>query len=46
MELSYNNIDGGFRNGVDLLKAKALGAKAIFVGRPYLYALSVKGIDE
>ena len=38
-------IDGGFRNGADLLKAKALGAKAIFVGRPYLYALSAKGSD-
>ncbi len=36
-------VDGGFRNGADLLKAKALGAKAIFVGRPYLYALSAKG---
>ena len=25
-------IDGGFRNGIDILKAKALGAKAVFVG--------------
>ena len=38
-------IDGGFRNGTDLLKAKALGAKAVFVGRPYLYGLSAKGYE-
>ena len=38
-------IDGGFRNGIDLLKAKALGAQAIFVGRPYLYGLSAKGYE-
>ena len=38
-------IDGGFRNGTDILKAKALGAKAVFVGRPYLYGLSAKGYE-
>ncbi|MBV68783.1 MAG: alpha-hydroxy-acid oxidizing enzyme [Pelagibacterales bacterium] len=38
-------IDGGFRYGADLIKAKALGANAIFVGRPYLYGLSAKGSD-
>ncbi len=38
-------IDGGFRYGADIIKAKALGANAIFVGRPYLYGLSVKGSD-
>ena len=38
-------IDGGFRNGIDILKAKALGAKAVFVGRPYLYGLSAKGYE-
>ena len=38
-------IDGGFRYGADLIKAKALGANAIFVGRPYLYGLSVKGSE-
>ena len=36
-------IDGGFRYGTDLLKAKALGANAVFVGRPYLYGLSANG---
>ena len=38
-------VDGGFRNGADIIKAKALGAKAGFVGRPYLYGLSAKGFD-
>ena len=38
-------VDGGFRNGSDIIKAKALGAKAVFVGRPYLYGLSAKGFD-
>ena len=38
-------VDGGFRNGADIIKAKALGAKAVFVGRPYLYGLSAKGFD-
>ena len=36
-------MDGGVRNGADLIKAKALGAKAVFVGRPYLYGLSAMG---
>ena len=36
-------LDGGVRSGTDLVKAKALGAKAIFVGRPYLYGLSAMG---
>ena len=36
-------LDGGIRSGTDIIKAKALGAKAIFVGRPYLYGLSAKG---
>ena len=36
-------LDGGVRSGTDLVKAKALGAKAIFVGRPYLYGLSALG---
>ena len=38
-------IDGGFRNGADLLKAKGIGSKCYFVGRPYLYGLSAKGYD-
>ena len=38
-------LDGGVRSGTDLVKAKALGAKAIFVGRPYLYGLSAMGSE-
>lgn len=34
-------LDGGVRKGTDVLKALALGAKAVFVGRPALYGLTV-----
>lgn len=33
-------VDGGFSRGTDILKALALGATAVGLGRPYLYALS------
>lgn len=33
-------LDGGVRTGTDVLKAIALGAKAVFIGRPALYALA------
>lgn len=36
-------VDGGIRRGSDILKALALGARAVLVGRPYLWALSVAG---
>lgn len=36
-------IDGGIRRGAHVLKALALGARACFVGRPYLYGLAVDG---
>ena len=35
--------DGGVRRGSDIVKAVALGAKAVMVGRPYLYALGAAG---
>ncbi|XP_059841346.1 hydroxyacid oxidase 1 [Hypanus sabinus] len=36
-------LDGGVRRGTDVLKALALGAKAVFVGRPILWGLAYKG---
>lgn len=36
-------LDGGIRRGTDVLKALALGAKAVFVGRPFNYAAAVDG---
>eukprot|EP00475_Leptophrys_vorax_P006800 TRINITY_DN1424_c0_g1_i3.p1 TRINITY_DN1424_c0_g1~~TRINITY_DN1424_c0_g1_i3.p1 ORF type:complete len:377 (+),score=87.00 TRINITY_DN1424_c0_g1_i3:521-1651(+) len=36
-------VDGGFRRGTDVFKALALGAKAVFVGRPVLWGLAYKG---
>ena len=38
-------VDGGFRRGTDVLKALALGARAIFLGRPFLWGLAVAGED-
>jgi len=34
-------VDGGFRRGTDVIKALALGARFVFVGRPFLYAATV-----
>jgi lactate 2-monooxygenase len=36
-------VDGGIRSGADIVKAMALGADAVLVGRPYVYALAVGG---
>lgn len=36
-------IDSGFRRGTDVLKAIALGAKFIFLGRPAMYGVAVAG---
>ncbi|MCH9675776.1 MAG: alpha-hydroxy-acid oxidizing protein [Gammaproteobacteria bacterium] len=36
-------LDSGVRRGSDVVKALALGAKAVMVGRPYLYGLAAHG---
>ncbi len=36
-------LDGGIRRGTDMLKAIALGAKAVLVGRPILWGLALSG---
>jgi 4-hydroxymandelate oxidase len=36
-------LDGGVRRGTDVLKALALGASAVLIGRPYLYGLGAAG---
>ena len=38
-------FDGGIRSGSDALKAIALGARAVLIGRPYAYALGIGGSE-
>ncbi|MEU7910009.1 alpha-hydroxy-acid oxidizing protein [Microbispora bryophytorum] len=38
-------FDSGVRSGADVVKALALGATAVGIGRPYAYALAVGGVD-
>jgi isopentenyl diphosphate isomerase/L-lactate dehydrogenase-like FMN-dependent dehydrogenase len=36
-------VDGGVRRGVDVARALALGARAVLIGRPYLYGVAAAG---
>jgi len=36
-------VDGGVRSGVDVFKAMALGARGVFIGRPWIWALAGGG---
>jgi isopentenyl diphosphate isomerase/L-lactate dehydrogenase-like FMN-dependent dehydrogenase len=38
-------FDGGIRRGTDILKALALGARAVLIGRPVLWGLAVNGTE-
>jgi isopentenyl diphosphate isomerase/L-lactate dehydrogenase-like FMN-dependent dehydrogenase len=38
-------VDGGIRSARDVLRALALGARAVLVGRPYVFALALAGED-
>ena len=38
-------LDGGIRRGTDILKALALGARAVLIGRPVLWGLAVNGAE-
>jgi len=38
-------VDGGIRRGTDVLKALALGARAVLIGRPYIYGLAANGAE-
>ena len=38
-------VDGGFRRGTDVIKALALGARAVLLGRPPMWGLAAYGAD-
>jgi L-lactate dehydrogenase (cytochrome) len=37
------HLDGGVRSGADVLRARALGARGVYIGRPFLYGLGAGG---
>jgi 4-hydroxymandelate oxidase len=38
-------VDGGIRRGTDILKALAMGARAVLIGRPVLWGLAIDGAE-
>lgn len=36
-------LDGGVRSGIDVVKALALGARGVLIGRPWVYAMAARG---
>ncbi len=36
-------VDGGFRRGIDVIKALALGARGVLIGRPHLWGVACAG---
>ena len=38
-------VDGGVRTGADVLRALAVGASAVLIGRPYLWGLAARGAE-
>jgi L-lactate dehydrogenase (cytochrome) len=38
-------VDGGVRNGQDVMRAVASGAKAALIGRPWIWAVAARGED-
>jgi L-lactate dehydrogenase (cytochrome) len=37
------HMDGGIRSGQDVIRALAMGAKGVYIGRPFLYGLGAMG---
>jgi L-lactate dehydrogenase (cytochrome) len=36
-------VDGGVRSGIDVVKAVALGARGVLIGRPWVWAMAARG---